>query len=267
MEQRPLGLSGLTIPVVGMGTWKTFDVAGAERDARRRLVRESLDEDVRLFDTSPMYGASPEVLAEALQDCRDEAIVADKVWAPTPAEGKRQIERSLDLFQGEVEVFQVHNLRSWETHLGELEKLKKADAVRAVGVTHYNHNAFDDLEAVMRTGRIDMVQVPYNVLDRAVEKRILPLAEKLGLGVLVMEPLGTGALARKTPEEEELTPFLDGDVRTWPQVCLKWILSDPRVTAVLPATTSAAHMRDNAAAGSAPWYDATERDAIASLLL
>ena len=265
MEERPLGATGMSVPVVGMGTWKTFDVEGAERNARRRMVAEALDLDVRLYDSSPMYGRAEEVLADCLKNRRDEAVVATKVWAASADEGRRQIERALAIYGGEVEIYQVHNLRLWKEHLAALEKRKRDDEVRAIGVTHYNAAAFDELEEVMKTGRIDMVQIPYNLADRAVEKRILPEAGKRQLGVLVMEPLGTGALARKAPPAELLEPFLDERVRTWPQVCLKWILSDPRVTAVIPATSSPAHMRENAAAGEGDWYDDKEREAIAEI--
>lgn len=251
---------------MGMGTWKTFDVEGSERNARRRLVRQALDMGVCLFDSSPMYGLAEEVLADALRHDREEAIVATKVWAGTPDEGKRQIARALELYDGTIEVYQVHNLRLWQAHLAELEKLKKRDQVRAIGVTHYNHAAFAELEEVMRSGRIDMVQIPYNLIDRAVEKKILPLAEKQGLGVLVMEPLGTGALVRKVPEPELLAPFLDHGVTTWAQVCLKWILSDPRISAVIPATANPVHLEENARVGAGHWYDEKERAAIVDLL-
>lgn len=254
------------MPVVGMGTWKTFDVEGAEKNARKRMVREALDLGVRLYDTSPMYGLAEDVLADALRGSRDEAIVADKVWAGSREEGLRQVARALDIYEGTVEVFQVHNLRLWQEHLPELERRKRADEVLALGVTHYNHAAFAELEEVMRTGRIEMVQVPYNLLDREVERKVLPLADKLGLGVLVMEPLGTGALARKAPAPEQVEPFLGNGVTTWAQVCLKWVLSDPRVTCVIPATSNPDHMRQNAAAGSGPWYDEQERAAIADLM-
>lgn len=266
MEERPLGATDLAVPVVGMGTWRAFDVEGAERNARRRMVAEALDLGLRLYDTSPMYGAAEEVLADAIRNRRDEAIVATKVWAATPQEGVRQIDRALQIYGGEVEIYQVHNLRLWNEHLAELERRRKRDEIRALGVTHYNHNQFGELEEVMKSGRVDMVQVPYNVVDRVVEERLLPLAHKQRIGVLVMEPLGTGALVKKAPSEEQLAPFLDEDVRTWPQVCLKWILSDPRVTAVLPATTSPAHMRQNVAAGSGRWYDDKEREAIVELV-
>lgn len=257
----------MSVPVVGMGTWKTFDVEGAERNARRRMLAQALDLDVRLYDTSPMYGAAEQLLADCIRNRRDEAIVATKVWAASAEEGKRQIQHALQIYGGEVEIYQVHNMRLWKEHLPELEKHKRNDEIRAVGVTHYNAAAFDELEEAMKTGRLDMIQVPYNLVDRAIEKRILPAAGKAQMGVLVMEPLGTGALARKTPSPELFEPFLDTNVRTWAQVCLKWILSDPRVTAVIPATSSPAHMRENAAAGEGDWYDDKEREAIAALMV
>lgn len=266
VEERPLGSSGISVPVVGMGTWKTFDVEGAERNARRRMVADALDMGLSLYDTSPMYGKAEEVLADAIRARRDEAIVATKVWATSVEEGRRQIAHALKIYGGEVEIYQVHNLRLWKEHLVELEKRKRNDEVRAVGVTHYNHNAFGELAEAMKSGRVDMVQIPYNVIDRTVEAEILPLAAKLQLGVLVMEPLGTGVIARKSPPEEALAPFLDERITTWAQVCLKWILSDPRVTAVIPATSNPAHMEENALAGLGGWYDAKERDAIADLL-
>lgn len=265
MEERPLGSTGMLVPVVGMGTWKTFDVEGSARNARRRLVAEALDLGVRLYDTSPMYGAAEGVLADAVRARRDEAIVATKVWATSLEEGERQVEHALHLYGGEIEVIQVHNLRLWREHVRALDRRKRDDEVRAVGVTHYNHNAFDELAEAMRSGRVDVVQVPYNVADHVVAASILPLAAKLQLGVLAMEPLGTGALARKAPPAGALEPFLDARIRTWPQVCLKWILSDPRVSAVIPATTSPTHLRENALVGEGGWYDEKEREAIAAL--
>ncbi len=267
MQERPLGRSGIHVPVVGMGTWKTFDVEGAARNARRRLVREALDLGVSLYDSSPMYGRAEEVLADCLRHDREEAIVATKVWASSAEEGRRQIAHALDLYGGVVEIYQVHNLRLWQEHLKELETRKKRDEVRAIGATHYNPAAFDELEGLMRSGRLDMIQVPYNLIDRSVEQKILPLADKLGLGVLVMEPLGTGVLARRAPPEEAWRPFAEDDITTWAQVCLRWILSDPRVSSVIPATSSPEHLRENAAVGAeGRWYDEKERAAIAELL-
>jgi len=266
MERRPLGRSGLVVPVIGMGTWNTFDVHGAakERD-RRGVVDAALAAGTTLFDTSPMYGDSPAVLAKAVSGRRENVQIADKIWTNSPTDGRAQIARSLELFEGMVDVYQIHNLVGWRDHLPVLEDLRAKGSFRSIGATHYAHSAFGALMEVMRTGRIDMVQVPYSATDRVVEKEVLPLAAELGLGVLVMEPLGTGKLVRRAPPKRELAPLEAFGVHNWPQALLKWILSDPRVTAVLPATSKADHATENAVAGQPPWLDQEARSRIAAL--
>ena len=196
METRRLGASGLDVPVVGMGTWKTFDVRDPHDVAQRQIVVDVAQEHgSNLFDSSPMYGAAEQVLGSALARYRAQALVATKVWSPDDAEADRQIERALGYFGGVVDVYQVHNLVAWPKRLSTLERLRDNGLVRAVGVTNGQHAAFPDLMEVMRSGRISCVQVPYNALDRVVEERLLPLAAELGIGVIVMRPLGAGTLA------------------------------------------------------------------------
>ncbi len=137
--------------------------------------------------------------------------------------------------------------------------------MRVVGATHYSRAAFAELMQLMTTGRIAQVQVPYNVRDRDVEKEVLPAAAQLGIGVIVMQPLGVGALAQRAPSAEALEPLERFGVRTWAQALLKWILSDTRVHCAIPATSSVDHMRENAAAGDPPWFDAAARDYVAEL--
>ncbi len=264
METRPLGTGGPAVGVVGMGTWQTLDVAGAAARERHGVVHEALDAGTTLFDTSPMYGRSPAVLAEALGTRRAEAAVATKVWTPSPDEGRRQIEASLALF-GRVECYQVHNLVAWREHLPRLEDLCRDGRVDVVGATHYSTGAFDELEEVMRTGRIRMIQIPYNPRERTVERRILPLAADLGLGVLVMWPLGAGSLVARSPAADALRPLEPFGVRTWAQALLKWALSDPRITAVIPATSRSGRPGENAAAGEPPWLGPDERALVESL--
>lgn len=266
MEQRAFGRSGLTVPAVGMGTWQTLDVRGERDEAdRREVVRAAVDAGTVLFDTSPMYGAAQQVLARALDGIRERVLVADKVWTPSAAEGRAQVRRALAWYGGRVDVYQVHNLVAWREHLPVLEELREQGAVRAVGVTHYAHAAFGEMMEVMRTGRIQMIQVPYNAVDRAVEDAVLPLAAELGLGVMVMEPLGSGALARRTPPPGSLDPLARFGVTTWAQALLKWILSDPRVHCVIPATRRRERATENAAAGEGPWLDADTREYVARL--
>jgi aryl-alcohol dehydrogenase-like predicted oxidoreductase len=266
MESRPLGRSGLSVPAIGMGTWRTFDVRG-ERDERdrRAVVDAAVAAGTTLFDTSPMYGESERVLAGALRGRRDRVLVADKVWTSSVTEGREQIRRALDWYGGAVDVYQIHNLVAWREHLPALEELRARGVVRVIGATHYQHSAFGELMAVMRTGRIGMVQVPYNAADRAVEREVLPLAQELGLGVLVMRPLGSGGLARRAPPDRELESLARFGVRTWAQALLKWLLSDPRVHCVIPATSRATRAAENAGAGDPPWFDAETRESVARL--
>ena len=264
MRRRPLGAGGPQVPVVGMGTWRTLDVRGPEEASRRAIVAEALDAGAALVDSSPMYGEAERVLAEGLGERRDEAFVATKVWARSPSEGEAQIRYALGLY-GRVDLYQVHNLLSWREHLARLEALREAGAVGLLGATHYSPSAFAELETVMRTGRIQAIQIPYSPAEREVERRILPLAEELGLGVLVMRPLGAGRLAAREPDPSALSPLRPLGIETWAQALLRWALSDPRVTVVVPATSRPGRMRENAAAGTGPWLGPEERDLVARL--
>jgi aryl-alcohol dehydrogenase-like predicted oxidoreductase len=267
VERRALGATGLTVPVVGMGTWRTFDVHGTAMEAeRKKIVDVAIDSGANLFDTSPMYGEAEDVLSGAIAGRRDGVIVADKIWTPSAAEGQEQITRAMGWFGGRVDIYQIHNLLAWQTHLPVLEQLRHAGAVTVVGATHYQHSAFAELLTLMRTSRIGQIQIPYNARDRVVEREILPAAADLGIGVLVMRPLGEGELVRHSPSSEKLEPLAQFGVHTWAQVLLKWVLSDTRVHAVLPATSRPERMRENAAAGSAPWFDAETREYVAGLL-
>jgi aryl-alcohol dehydrogenase-like predicted oxidoreductase len=266
MEQRAFGNSGLTVPAVGMGTWQTLDVRGEREEAERHaVVHAAIEAGVTLFDTSPMYGESPRVLADALRTDRGRVLVADKVWTPSAAEGREQGRRALGWYGGRVDIYQIHNLVAWRDHLPMLEEMRVDGSVGVIGATHYAHSAFPELIRAMRTGRIQMIQVPYNAADRAVEREVLPLAQELGLGVLVMEPLGSGALVRRAPSAREMAPLAEFGVTTWAQALLKWILSDPRVHCVIPATRRLERVIENAAAGNPPWFDADTREYVARL--
>ena len=266
MERRPLGKTGLDVPVVGMGTWLTFDVRSAsEVAARREIVGAALDSGCDLFDSSTMYGEAEGVLAQALEGRRNRALVATKVWTPNRDAGERQIERALALYDGHVDVYQVHNLVAVQHWLTVLERLKAEEKVHVVGVTHYAHSAFADLARLMRGGRVEQVQLPLNALDRAAERELLPLAADLGIGVLVMRPFGEGSLVRRSPPAEKLAPLREYGVTTWAQALLKWILSDVRVSCAIPATSRLAHARDNAAAGDPPWFDQATREYVRRL--
>jgi aryl-alcohol dehydrogenase-like predicted oxidoreductase len=240
-----------------MGTWQTFDTSGD----RTPIVDEALSVGINLFDSSPMYGRSEEALSKALKGRRDQAIIATKIWTSSPSEGREQADHALRLF-GRVEIYQVHNLVNWPAHLRLLEQLKGEGKVDAIGATHYDPSGFDDLCDLMSTGRLDMLQVPYNPRRREAERRVLPLAADLGIGVLTHSPMRYGVLDRP-PSADVIKSFR---VRTWGQAVLKWIASDPRVSSVLTATKTPGRPTENAQAGDPPWLDPDQREQLAHQL-
>jgi len=259
-----------------MGTWQTFDTADVSnarialkrgsrgatpREDRTPIVDEALSVGMNLIDSSPMYGAAEDALASALKGRRQEAIIATKIWTSSPTEGRQQANHALRLF-GRVEIYQVHNLVNWPAQLRLLEQLKGEGKVDVVGATHYDPSGFDDLCDLMSTGRLDMVQVPYNPRRREAEHRVLPLAAELGLGVLTHSPLRYGVLER--PPNADAIEALG--VRTWAQAILKWIASDLRVSCVLTATKTPGRPTENAQAGDPPWFDPEQRERLAQEL-
>lgn len=251
------------VPTIGMGTWRTFDIRGAAAEQQARtIVDEALAAGARFIDSSPMYGEAERVLGQALATRRADVLVATKVWTPNAEEGHAQIERALHLFGGHVDLYQIHNLVAWQTHLPVLERLRSEGHV---GATHYSPSAFGELAEVMRTGQIAAIQAPYNPLEREIEREILPLAHELGLGVVVMRPFAEGGLMRRLLTPEALAPLRDWGVETWGQALLKWGLSDPRCHVAIPATSRPGRMTENAVAGEPPWFGADERAYVARL--
>jgi aryl-alcohol dehydrogenase-like predicted oxidoreductase len=207
-----------------------------------------------------MYGDAQSSLGAALAARRDGTTVATKIWTPSLDEGRAQYEEQRRFF-GRVEIEQVHNLVAWGEHLPWLEEEKAAGRIDRIGVTHWSADAFGELERALRSGRFDTVQLPLNLEERDSERRLLPLAAELGIAVIVMRPFGgTGApLLHRAPSPKELAPLRDFGIDTWAQALLKWILSDPRVDLVIPATSRPARAEENAAAGSPPWLGPEER--------
>jgi aryl-alcohol dehydrogenase-like predicted oxidoreductase len=262
VESRRLGIKGTDVPVIGLGTWLRLEAAAAG-GGHVAVVCRALDAGVRFFDSSPMYGRAEDLLAEALGDRRGEAVVATKVWTNSPAEGRRQLDRAVGLYGGYVDLMQIHNLVAWREHLPLLVAAREDGRIGRVGATH--HTVVDELETVMRTGQIDAVQIPYNPRQREVERRILPLAADLGLGVVVMRPFGEGELSRLDVDPNQLAPLHPFGVRTWAQALLKWGLSDPRCIVAIPATSRPERIDENVAAGEPPWFGPDERALVSRL--
>ena len=247
MELRRLGRDGPELPVVGLGTWRVFDLPPGREAVAAEVVDAAFEAGVRAIDSSPMYGRAEEIVGGAIMARRAEAYVATKVWAATVDEGRVQFRRQLAWFGGRVDLLQVHNVVGWEIHLEWMESERDAGRIGTLGVTHYLPSAFGEIERAMRTRRIDAIQVPVNPVEGPPAERLLELAATLGIGVLGMRPFGQGGLLR-APFPDALT---EAGLSWWPEALLRWTLADPRVTVALPATGSAGHARANAAAGSA----------------
>jgi len=269
--ERPIPSSGEKIPVVGLGTWRTFDVgaSAAERDPLEEVLRSFVDLGGRVVDSSPMYGAAESVVGDLATKLAvgDRLFLATKVWTSGREAGVRQMEQSLrQLRVRKLDLMQIHNLLDWRTHLTTLRDWKAAGRVRYVGVTHYTANAYDELERVLQSEKLDFVQVNYSVGEREAEQRILPLARDRGVAVLANRPFAEGGLFQRVRGQALPRWAAELDCDSWAQLFLKWILAHPTVTCVIPATSRPEHLADNMKAGTGPLPDAAARDRIAALV-
>lgn len=250
------------LPVIGMGTWQTFDVSGQRAlDERRPVLQAFFDAGGRVIDSSPMYGDAESAVGALLpkMEPAPTPFVATKVWTRGEAEGIAQMERSIRRMGGRVDLMQIHNLVDWRTHLGVLRAWKDEGRIRYLGITHYQRGAFDELEAIMTDECVDFVQLPYSLAMRDAEARLLPCAEHTGTAVLVMRPFDGGSLFRKVKGRPLPSWAAEIDAVSWGQVFLKFLLGHPAVTCPIPATSKLDHMRDNMGAGRGRLPDAKLR--------
>lgn len=262
MQTRKIPSSGASLPVIGCGTWRTFDVGAspAERAPLTEVLNVLFDAGGSIIDSSPMYGRAEGVVGDLLQAAgtRRRAFIATKVWTRGRAEGIAQMRRSMALLRTDrLELMQIHNLVDWRTHLPTLRAWKQEGRFTYVGVTHYTSTAYDELEAVMRAEKWDFVQLNYAADDRAAEQRLLPLAADRGIAVLVNQPFGGGGLLRSLRDKPLPEWAAEIDCESWAQILLKFVLGHPAVTAVIPGTSRPEHMRDNVRAGIGRMPDRT----------
>ncbi|HJZ88331.1 MAG TPA: aldo/keto reductase [Polyangia bacterium] len=257
---RKIPRSGEPLPAVGLGTWQTFDVGegAAERAPLSEVLRRLAAGGGKLVDSSPMYGRAESVVGDLASAAalRDRLFLATKVWTTGRAAGEAQMQESMRrLHAGDrLDLMQIHNLLDWQTHLPVLRRWKEQGRFRYIGITHYQLSAFGEIERLLRTEKLDFVQLPYSIGVREAERRLLPAAAETGTAVIVMRPFEAGALfgkIRSTP----LPPWAaELDARSWAQFFLKFILAHPAVTCAIPATNKPEHAVDNlgAALGRLP---------------
>jgi diketogulonate reductase-like aldo/keto reductase len=268
LHVRPIPSSGERLPVIGVGTWQTFDVGSgrAEREPLRQTLETLFAAGGSVIDSSPMYGRSEAVAGDLLGEMgtRERAFIATKVWTRGREEGIRQMQRSMQLLRTErIDLMQIHNLLDWRTHLATLRGWKDEGRIRYLGITHYTASAFDEMEAVMRAERLDFVQLNYSLADRAAEARLLPLAAERGIAVIVNQPFGGGGLLRSL-SATPLPPWAaEIGCASWAQVLLKYVLGHPAVTVAIPGTAQPRHMADNCRAGTGALPDEAMRKTMA----
>jgi len=199
-----------------------------------------------------MYGEAEQVIGRTTEasGVREKLRFATKVWTRGRSEGQRQIRQSFELMRTDyVDLFQIHNLLDWRTHLDTLEELKGQEHIGAIGITHNTANAYPEMMQIMKTGRIDAIHVPYNVVERACEAQVLPLAGELGIAVLAMELLEKGRYVTGLRRVPYIEPLAEFGVETWAQPLLAWVISDGRITSAIPATSRPERILENAKAG------------------
>jgi diketogulonate reductase-like aldo/keto reductase len=271
MHSRLIPSTREPLPVVGCGTWRTFDVGQSsdERGRLREVLRILFDNGGSVIDSSPMYGAAESVVGDLLaaMNARGEAFIATKVWTTGHEPGMTQMRRSMELLRVErIDLMQVHNLVDWRTQLATLRAWKREGRIRYIGITHYTPSAYAELESVMRAEKPDFVQLDYSLDDRAAEQRLLPLAADLGAAVIVNRPFGGGGLLRSVLAKPLPAWSAEIGCETWAQVLLKFVLANPSVTCVIPGTGRPEHMKDNVRAGFGRYPDAALRARMLAVL-
>jgi diketogulonate reductase-like aldo/keto reductase len=264
---RRIPSSGEDMPLVGLGTWITFNVGNDPRGRKQStdVMRAFFAAGGRMIDSSPMYGSAQPVVGEGLQALGMPAQLfsADKVW--TSSRGAQQVETSRRLWRvPRFDLLQVHNLLAWEEQLPMLMSMKREGRLRYVGITTSEGRRHREFEQIMRTHPIDFVQLTYNVLDREVEQRLLPLAMERGIAVIANRPFRQGDLLQDLQRHPLPGWARDLGCTSWAMAALKFIVSHPAVTCAIPATTNVAHIRENLAAAAAPMPDEALRRRMAA---
>jgi diketogulonate reductase-like aldo/keto reductase len=266
---RPIPSSGERIPVVGLGTWQTFDVGSNERERLQRAetLRAFVEAGGRVIDSSPMYGSSQAVVGDLVQSqgLRDRTWLATKVWTRGEAAGIQQMTESMALLRApSIELMQVHNLVDWQAHLRTLRGWKEDGRVRYVGITHYVASAHDDVERVLRAESVDVVQLNLSLDEPEAADRVLGVCADRGVAFIANRPFGGGESFARARGKALPAWAAEYGITSWAQFMLKWILSHGEVTCAIPGTSRASHAVDNLGGAVGPIPDARGRGRMAT---
>jgi diketogulonate reductase-like aldo/keto reductase len=271
MQTRAIPSSNESLPIVGLGTYRGFDVEPSQ-PAYKDLpaVLDALfDKGGKLIDSSPMYGRAEQTTGELLSihEPRSPAFLATKVWTRGREEGIAQMEQSFALFQTDrIDLMQIHNLLDWQTHLPTLRHWKEQGRIRYIGITHYTASAYDEVEAVLKAEPLDFLQINYALDDRGAEKRLLPLCRERGVAVICNRPFGGGGLLARLKDKPLPGWAAQVGVKSWPQLALKFLLSHSAVTCVIPGTGNPRYMAENTRAGFGPMLTDAQRQQLIALV-
>ncbi|MCE7990876.1 MAG: aldo/keto reductase [Roseivirga sp.] len=271
IQTRKIPSSGESIPIVGLGTWQTFDV-GSSASARtplQEVLKLLVEQGGMVVDSSPMYGSSESVVGDLATELKvtERLFMATKVWTSGKQSGISQMNRSMNRMRKRpIDLMQIHNLQDWKTHMKTLQAWKEEGKLRYTGITHYLESAYGRLEDIMKAYPIDFVQLNYSIVSRESERRLLPLAKEKGIAILTNRPYEGGSLFRKTRGQALPGLAKDLDCSSWGQFFLKYILSHEAVTCAIPGTSKAKHLIDNLGAGKGPMPNASQRKKMVSLV-
>ena len=255
MLRRTIPSSGKSIPIIGLGTSRVFDVDPKDEEElkiRKEIIEVLLNNGGSLVDTSPMYGQSEDLIGQILDDYprRNELFLATKVWIKGKPEGQQQIRESFKKMNTtKVELIQIHNLVDWKTQIKTLRQMKESGEISYIGITHYKSSAFKEMEDIIKKEPIDFAQFNYSIGERDAEERLLPICQEYGVATIINRPFMRGKLFRSFKSETLPNWCKDYDINSWGQFFLKYIIANPAVTNIIPATSKSKNMLDNSFAG------------------
>jgi len=268
MLYRTIPSSNEPIPAIGLGSWIQFDVSSrsSDREHLKEVLALMIGHEATLIDSSPMYGRSEQVIGELAHEAglADKFFYATKVWTSGKEPGIQQMKESMQkMRRATMDLMQIHNLVDWQTHLKTLRQWKTEGIIRYLGVTHYTISSHAQLEEIIKKEPLDFVQFNYSISTRNAEKKLLPLAADKGVAVIINEPLEKGRLFEQVRNKPLPAWSADYGIKSWAAFFLKYIISHPAVTCVIPATSDPAHMKDNLSAGEGAMPDETGRKKMA----